>query len=224
MNNKKYDNFIRSMRIRIMVDAIMGRAKRAGIPQRYMRINKDKFLPILSPSYYGDKQKAVAEYVYSKPESLMKKPFVLIDGGTNEERKKAGFAILFRMISCDKEGKYYNASQILHQLQNMSPTYGVTREEFATTIKSHDVIFISDFHPSLIPSYAESGIYIDEILEHRSTYGNPTIISFSLPLSNKKSSVDTSLTDIGQYGYHLVHLSNADKHKDKNIFRIRVGQ
>ena len=227
MNDKKSP--IYQTRIIHLARAALRRAADAGIPPAYMRIGQDGFAKLLSKTYYAKYKtsvESIAARVFDRPESLLKIPFILVDGGTREERKKAGFAILFRLISCDKSGHYTDCTELIHKLQNMDTIHEMTRDERADAIKRQDIVFVGDFRPSPVRPYSEGCVYLDEILEHRLNYRKPTIISFYAPLSAMKDDCREGVNDSGLYGIYMEQFANEisnSTYETTTTLRIHVG-
>ena len=110
MNSKdmtKEEMYRRSM-LRAHIKAYIQRGIKAGIPERYLRIGKDEFRTYLSDIYHVHNKDHITSFIYDKPLELSKIPYIVIDGGDVEGRKKAAFAIMFRLITCDNFAKYYD--------------------------------------------------------------------------------------------------------------------
>ena len=221
-NLKDYQKkMVHNRRIIAQAKAIMTRAKGAGIPDRFMRINQKDFESILDPSYHKDISK-MSEYIYHHPMHFIKRGFIIIDGGDVLARKIAGFAVLFRIIACDKYGQHQPCAELVHQLQSIRSYDGPNRNDIADVLKDTDTIFISECLREHFRQNFETGSFFDEILGHRDDHQKPTIISFTRPLAGKNGNTDNVLTEIDQYGQYLCLISQTDQNKDKRFFRIRV--
>ena len=205
----------RRNKIKAQARAILQRSERAGIPDKHMRIQASEFKTFIAESVYNeDEIKQIVSLIYDTPNELLKRSFILIDGGTHIARRKAGFAILFRMIACDKFGKYESCRTVSHKFQVRQD---FNRQPFAEEMKGHEVLFLGECEAGLFSDKDDVGTFFDEILEHREDNNMPTIISFvdALgPLNIMKSRV---------YGNYLSGLTRNDKVlDDKRIFHIRV--
>ena len=205
----------RKNRIHAQARAILQRAQRAGIPEQYMRIKGEDFFTFLSKSSYKkDELDKIMHLTYEQPINLFKRSFLLIDGGTHQARRKAGFALLFRMIACDKFGRYESCRDIAHKLQVRND---FNRHPFAQSLKDDDVLFIGECDSALFSDKDDIGTFFDDILESREDSSFPTIISFVEPLGKlniMKSKV---------YGSYLSELTrNGDLLDDGRILHIKV--
>jgi len=229
MNTNKEYSLVDRARMRHLASAALRRATDARIPDDYMRIGMNEFSKLLCKPYYanqGVSADSIAKRIFETPESIFRKPFILIDGGTKEERKRAGFAILFRLITCDKSGHHSDCTELIHKLQNMNMVHGITREERADALKSKDVIFVSDFRPAPVRSYSEGCLYLDEILEHRLNYRKPSIISFYTPLTAMRTIISAGVNDGGLFGIHIEEFVDQTKqnvYENETSLRIHVG-
>ena len=211
-------------RTQLQAYAILKRAEKAGIPEKYLRIQEDEFCKFLSPDYYKGKDIAnkLSAVIYRKANSLLKKSFVLIDGGELQDRKRAGFALLFRMIACDLERtSYEDCNKLTHHLYSSKTLGPDGRQNFADYLKGLDALFISECHEGLFNPHFEAGSFFDEILGYREDYDKPTIISFSQPLVSADMVGAGSKSDM-DYGQYLTRLSKSDIKPMKNVLRIKV--
>lgn len=221
-------------RRRALAMAFLQRAKKAGIPNHFLRINKDSFRGLLSEEYHQDTLDSICDFIYDTPLKLSKIPFIVIDGGGIEDRKKAGFAILFRLITIDRFGKYYDCSNIAHKLSTWNDVNGIGRNELVEDLKRYDVLFISEFQERLGNPHCQTGTFFDEFLNDRSDKENPTIITFTSPI-NSQNAIKTM--DCGQYLaglsmrlYPSSYLTetgaliqgDVKNNPSKNILRLRV--
>jgi hypothetical protein len=215
----------RSM-IRAHIKAYIQRGIRAGIPKRYLRIGKEEFKTFLSETYHNDKEK-IASFIYDTPLELSKVPYIVIDGGNIEVRKKAAWAIMFRLITCDNFAKYYDCRDLVHKLNAFDPRdvrSGEGRNGIAEYLKKVNVFHLSEFRSSVFSEHCEAGAFLDEIIDSRVNELNPTIITFQEPLSPNKAIKNVTC---GQYINELSHKEYCDeKNKSLNpsrdLLRIRV--
>jgi len=176
--NASYDR-----RVITLALAILKRAKSAGIPERYLRIDKDTFSSYLSPLHYDAKHKSeLCDFIYDRANDFSSIPNVLIDGGNILSRKMAGFALLFRTIACDKVGLYKECVDLQHKFQTIKSTEDQNRNDLAEELKYYDVLFLAEFHPSYFAVHFDSGSFFDEILSYRFDNNKQTIISFQDPI------------------------------------------
>lgn len=208
----KHDIWLERRR-RALVLAFIKRAQEAGIPKRYMRINKDEFSELLSEEYHKDNGIDICNFIYDTPKKLADIPFIVIDGGGMEDRKRAGFAILFRLISIDKMGKYYDSNDIAHKLSTWNDVNGMDRNELVEELKSHHVLFVSEFQEKQGNPHCQTGSFFDEFMNDRSDKCNPTIISFTNPI-NKGNIIKTM--DCGQYLAGLSMREHPTSYLDEN--------
>jgi hypothetical protein len=201
--------------------AILGRAKTAGIPKKYTRIGPDRFAEILCEKFHGDTKK-FTHSLYNNADQLFKKQFIIIDGGDLYSRKEAGFALLFRMIACDKIGKYVDCSQLASEFQSIRFEKGANRNDIVSELQKEEVLFINEVNKRKFNVHFDSGIFFDQLLEKRDDYNRPTILTFSSPLESSGGfSEGNAITD-DRCGAYLALLSHADLKKSTNVFRIRV--
>ena len=214
--------------IRMQARAYLQRAKTAGIPNKYMRIKKDIFVQLLCNDFHINPIN-VANFVYDQPESLLTVPVITIDGGTIESRKKAGFALLFRLIACDKFGIYKDVNDLSHKLQSIKSSGNISRNELSDLMKKYDVLFLSEFSQASFNPHFEAGSFFDEFLSARIDTEKPTIISFSEPIKQEESVLDSSIADV-HCGRYLLSYSikeypnphNASVNPSNDLLRIRV--
>lgn len=173
----------RRRRVITMVKAFLQRGINAGIPKRFLRIKRDQFADMLCGNFH-DNPASFADQIYGDSQMLFKKPYILIDGGGMEDRKLAGFALLFRMITCNKEGLYQDCSDMVHRFQASMKT-AFNKSEYAESLKSHDVLFIGEFrnNPKLFSPHLDTGSFFDEVLGRRYDLLRPTIISLGAPIN-----------------------------------------
>lgn len=160
--------------------AIIKRGREAGIPDRYLRINEEEFSDLLVEKFHK-KPKEWARLAYTEAQKrLFKRPFIIIDGGDIESRKKAAFAILFRMIACDRRGLYKGCQELIHKFQTIyKESDGMHRNQLSEDLKIYDILLIAEFGRSMFSAHFESGSFFDEVLGFRSDHMKPTILTFS---------------------------------------------
>ena len=197
--------------------AFIRRAKEAQIPEKFMRVKESDFRKIVFDDYYGGKEKAsqFVESIFKSPGPLRKMPFITIDGGSEINRRKAGFAILFRLITTDMFGFSENCDSIYHKLQTISSPDGFNRNDITDSLKSYDALFISEFQSSVFRPHWDGGDFFDEFLRYRSDNLKPTIISFFDSISRKPSITDR------RCGEYLATLSIKEQPTEE-IVRVRV--
>lgn len=215
------EEIIEKRRARQVASAILERAKAANIPDRYSRINKESFRQLLYPEFKPINE--VANYVYDKPLELLKKDFALIDGGSEESRLKAGFAILFRLIACDKNGTYRDCGELWHKFQNISFAKGFSRNEIAEELKEYDVLFIGEFDRKSFNPHFESSSFFDEVLSDRINNARITIVSLVHPIEDNTKTKEQQAAEgelVSSCGKYLTRLSTVKA--ASNIYRVRV--
>ena len=198
--------------------AFLRRCREANIPDQYWRINEKTFSSLLFPEYYGSKEKAkeFSKAIYHDPSNLFKIPFILIDGGDVMSRNKAGFALLFRLITCDKFGIYKGCKDLVHKFQSIKSTEAVLRNDAVDDLKGYDILFINEFDRGLFKPHFETGDFFDELLEHRCNREKPTIISFTNPVG----SIENNKND-KSCGIYMADLCVQEKPSEE-VLRIRV--
>ena len=203
-------------RARQLAVAILQRAREAGIPEQHLRIKENEFKALLSDNFHQDPSSA-ASFVYNEPEKIFSRSFVTIDGGSIDSRKRAGFALLFRLIACDKSGFHENCASLVHKFQSFKSTEGISRNDLAESLKEYDILFISEFRPQMFNPNMESGSFFDEVLGYRTDHNMLTIISFSDeikkddPMARKDKGAGEYLSSLGR-----------KEETDNTIYRIRV--
>jgi hypothetical protein len=208
-------------RVYAQARAIIQRGRNAGIPDKYLRIGKKDFTELLDPKYHGDIGK-FADAIYDTPKKMFKKSFIIIDGGDIYSRKKAGFAILFRMIACDKYGKYFDCAQLASEFQTIKFSGGENRNDLVRNVKQEGILFLNEFHKKKFSvNLGDSGGFFDQLLEYRDDYSKPTIITFSNPLQKGFENNGNALMD-DRCGQYLAMLSKSDMKKNDNVLRIKV--
>jgi len=197
--------------------AFLHRARMAKIPEQYLRINKNSFENLLCPKYHGGKEGTAkfADYIYNSPNEILKKDFVLIDGGSDNERQMAGFALLFRLILCDRWASSISCASLCRGVETVRPLDEMSREDRVNELKSFDVLFIGEFKRTLFKPGWQAGEILDEILLWRINNSNITIVSSVDPIikDNKIGNEDSSRK--------MADLSVVEKTTDK-VLRIKV--
>jgi len=200
--------------------AIIQRGRNAGIPERYIRIREEDFGSLLCPKFHRDPKK-FAEMVYKRPQCLFNNPFIVIDGGTPTNRKKAGYAILFRMIACDKNGLSEDCGQLASRFQTFVSD-GENRNELVSKVQQESVLLLREFRKGIFNIHLpDSANFFDQLLGFREDYLKPTIITFCDPLECGVVNSGNAIKD-NTCGSYLSLLSHADVLKSENIFRIRI--
>jgi len=180
MDNVTYDR-----RIIAQAYAILQRAKGAGIPEQYLRIDKNSFSSLLSPLHYDAKNKEkLCNFVYDNANIFSRVNNILIDGGNITSRKMAGFALLFRIMACDKTGLYKECVELQHKFQTIRSTEDISRNDLVDAIKEYDALFLGEFHPSLFTVHFDSGTFFDELFSYRVDNCKQSIISFQDPIDS----------------------------------------
>jgi len=226
------EEMAKKLRIRQQALAIIKRAKNADIPETEMRIKESEFRGLLDDSYYSSSNHLMGKMtkqeidkfsnnIYTIPETILKTPFILIDGGNMYTRKRAGFALLFRAIAWDKIGMHIGCPKATHSLHSIKTMGDLSRNEYADELKSYDILFLSECTRELFKPAFETGSFFDEILENREINGKTTIISWMNKIASQgvDSKERCSDTSAGQY---MMMFSEADSSLYKNIMRIRV--
>jgi len=216
-------------RARQLAYAILQRAKDAGIPKDFLRIDVSSFANILCPNYHNGKTgiKELANRIYNNQDNVLKSKYILIDGGGEIPvvRKKAGFAILFLMLAYDLRGSYIDCESLVHKFQTINSTNEINRNDLAEEYKSYDVLFISEFDRKHFSPHFESASFFDEVLDYRYDRSKPTIISFVNPIENKDSKPNLQNAAEGKLdrssGKYLSALSFGEN-SEQDALRIRV--
>lgn len=214
----------RRRKVRLQALAILRRAKDAGIPESEMRIDEAKLRPYLSPEFHNGEKgiNELCNYIFKQADKLFQNKFIVIDGGDMFSRRKAGFALLFRMIACDYGGKFYSCQDVAHKLQTISSTSEISRNDFADELKSFDVLFLEEFRRELLKTGFEIQWFLDEILSARDMANKPTIFTFSNPVAGNGLSEENALTSTAAYGQYMCILSQLDMKPIPQALRIRV--
>jgi hypothetical protein len=207
-------------RVYAQARAILQRGKDAGIPEKYLRIPKKEFQELLCSKYHSNAQGAATK-IYDNADILFKKSFIVIDGGDLNSRKKAGFALLFRMIACDKRGLYQPCSKLAGLFETIKFGAGENRNEVVQRIKNEPILFLNEFHPSQFNPHFDAGNFFDQLLEYRDDYSKPTILTFTNPLQKGFLNNGNAIRDT-RCGAYLAMLSQADEQKNDNVFRIKL--
>jgi hypothetical protein len=223
-----HEELARKRKIRLQALAILRRCKDAGIPDGEMRIGIDLLKPILDEEFHnGKKGMAVNDlltHIYKKADDLFKHNFIIIDGGNLYTRRRAGFALLFRMIACDRNGKFYSCQDVAHKLQTINSTAEMNRNDLADELKIYEILFLEEFRKEQLKVGFEIQWFFDEILTAREMAGKPTIFSFSNPVAGHALSEDNALSSINTYGQYMCMLSQLDMKPIPNTLRIKVKE
>lgn len=207
-----------------LAGAILKRAKDAGIPEQFLRINESEFSSLLCPDYHKNPVE-FSSGLYKNAIGLFKKSFIQIDGGTIEGRKRAGHALLFRMMACDKSGKYETFKTVAHSFSSVKDIYDMNRNELVVTLSNPDVLFLSEFDTKDINVFYETGSFLDELFEQRENKNKTTIISFSKPLDSRATPINSSnAVTTDNFGQYMVMLSKSDISQKSSVLRIRVKE
>lgn len=226
-NQDSLDEYKKKMahnrRVVLQAKASIQRAKDAGIPNKYMRIPPKVFMSLLDPHYHKS-PKETTEFIYKKPLELLKKEFIVIDGGSLIERQKAAYAIMFRLIACNKRGICVQNSQVSHQLQTLKSLGNLSRNDVTEEMRSTDILFLSEIISKDFANGFDTGRFYDEFLGYRDDHVKPTILSFyrSLVSSVAKEDADTSVADVERFGQYISLAAQSDQRKDNRFFRVRV--
>lgn len=230
---KKVEDFYneRSAKIRAL-SALQG-ANSAGIPQRYQRIGKDDFKGLLSPNYHNDSEvDKISALVFDSTPQLMELPYILIDGGNIESRNRAAFAILFRVLVYEYTALYKGAKELVHRFNSFADIEGMSRTDYATSLKDYDMLFLGEFHRVHFNPNQEGGSFFDEVLESRYNLKRPTVITFAesmkSPIQDLRCGAYMANICIKEYAdYRYINEKRdigGDKiiNPTKNVLRIRV--
>ena len=169
-----------------MARIFMDRASEAGIPDAYQRINKETFRSYLFSDYHkGDSADRITDLIYDTPEALFKIPFILIDGGDPIGRKKAGYAILFRLILFDKIARSIFCKDLASRLETYTSDRDDTlvRIDLVADLALYDAVFVEEFYPSIFNINRDGGGLMDSLIDERVRRTRPTIISFAGAIS-----------------------------------------
>ena len=211
--------------------AFLKRSRLARIPEEHLRINSDDFSKLLNKTYVIDNQKdyvkiigeydskdlkSFAKVVYDQSESLLKLPYIVIDGGNDLARRRAAFALMFRFIINDKWAYYSECIPLAHEFEFIDTSHGAfTRNDWVASLKRPDVLYLGEFDPKLFNEHFWVGSFFDDILVDRMMSHKLTIVSFVKPLSENNKIKDKDC------GKTLADLSVRYKPSSK-AFRIQV--
>lgn len=218
MKDRTRERFIRARAL-----AFLNRGRTAGIPDRYLRINKEMFTAMLFEDYHGDSMKNVVSLIYDSPNDLFKIPYIIIDGGDSLARRRAGFALLFRLIACDKFGLYKEAVDLAHKFRTPLAIDSKGRNDLIEDLKVQDILFISEIYPKLFPVNFDTGTFFDEVLVARENTLRPTILSFFDAVGDSsKFTVDCGkcIHELSQKLHPVA--SNKSINPSNDVLRIRV--
>jgi len=218
---KHKEKIARQRRTFALAKAIIRRGRNAGIPEQFIRIKQEEFEQLLCTSYHKDTTE-FANLVYKSPEVLFQRPYIVIDGGDAYSRKKAGYAILFRMIACDSHGLSERCGELASKFQSLSFKDEENRNQLVKRIKKEPVLLLHEFRiKSFSLHLTDSGLFFDQLLSFRDDYRKPTIITFATPLSNGVINTESAIKD-DRCGAYLAMISHADVKKSDKVFRIRL--
>ena len=164
----------------------MKRAADAGIPEIYQRINKETFRNFLFPAYHtGDAVDKITDLIYDTPDKLCKIPFIMIDGGDSLARKKAGYAILFRLILFNKIAHAIFGKDLVSRLETFNASNDATlvRVDLVEEMAGFDILFVEEFYHTIFNENRDGGIYMDSLIDTRLRNTRTTVISFSDAIS-----------------------------------------
>lgn len=212
-----------------LAKAFIQRANDAGIPEEFQKIGPEEFTETLFPPYYEQRFKTknkhleLVNFIYKKPLELFNKNFILIDGGDllSVNRKKSGFAILYRMITCNSFGAFIQGRRIVHQLNSFNYE-DESRNSFIENLANKDILFIGelnfqDFKPNL-----DAGSYLDDLLERRSGKNKTTIVSFTHTISGDREEIGDNRCGLIMHELMKSDSKSPDWHKKQKILRIRI--
>jgi hypothetical protein len=216
MNTETLEEYQKRMsyenRVRTQAIAILQRAERAKIPKKFLRINQEEFKNLLCAEFHKNPEE-VAKKIYENAKSLFQFDYLVIDGGSFRTRREAGFALLFRLIACDKIGYYTSFNDLSHELED-----ALGRQEISRDIKKYDVLYLGEFQQEFATTQFlgfDAGGFFDSILESREDRSRPTIISFVNPVSSQNT-IKTN-----EFGHYIAELSKQFRTNDR-VLRIRV--
>ena len=208
--------------VRARALAFLKRGRSAGIPDRHLRINKESFVDMLFEEYHRGKLEETASFIYDSPMKLLEIPYIVIDGGDPYIRRRAGFALLFRLITCDRFGLYREAVDLAHKFRTPMALESEGRNDLIEQLKSLDVLFIAELQPRLFPVNFDTGTFFDEILVSRENNIKPTILSFVDPVGDSSKFT----VDCGDCLHRMSRCLYADADKvtnpSRDLLRIRV--
>jgi len=238
--DKRLQKIAKDRYARQMACAYYQRADVAGIPKQYQGINSSEFKKFLSEDYHSDIDK-ITDFVYKDVVNLVKTPYILVDGGDAKSRRRASFAILFRLITCNNFALYKRCNEIEQNLSAFTSIADRSRKDWSDHYKKYDAFFIDEFKYDLFKAHQTSGDFFDDILEYRADNFKPTIIAFRTPLSeanilyethcgdcirrlSQKEYPDSYIKGQHQKGDKLTRIFNGkDKENPYNgILRVRV--
>ena len=212
--------------------AFYKRGKKANIPTKHLRINSDEFSKMLDVTYikenaeeykelFGEDYKAsnqveFASYIYKNADKLLDMDYIVIDGGNAEARRRTGFALLFRLILCDKWATYKECTELAHIFGSIEKgPDAIHRNAVARQLKAYDIVFFAEFYKKLMSVHFNEGSFFDEVLIARKSAKMPSIISFA------ENIMDENKIKNKDYGVTFADLSWQLK-PGKNNLRIKV--
>lgn len=213
-------------RVQNLAEATIKRAILAGIPPEYQKITESEFRELLFDPFFNERKlsaEKIAKAIFQKTEMMFSKMFILIDGGDaiGLKRSKAGYAILFKLITKDFTGKHIQGKSLIHSFND----FAQDRISLINEYKNVDALFISEISLQDFRVGSDAGSYFDELLEYRFSHGLPTILSWSRPIS----ALEKSEINDERAGRFLLQLYHADAKKNEELIfkdlksiRIRV--
>jgi len=212
--------------------AYLRRGRAAQIPPEHMRVNREQFAELLDPDYikqnskgYKDvfgadysanDPKSFSEYLYDNADKLLDTNYILIDGGNADARRRAGCALLFRLIVCDKWGLYKECSKLSHIFQTVN-IQGTDphRNDLSNELIKYGVVFIGEFYTQLMNVHFDTGTFFDEVFVARRYAHRPTIISYAEPI------IEDNKIKHKDFGVTFADFSTQIK-PSKKVLRIKV--
>lgn len=213
--NKTLDEKLILARKVQMAKAMLQRADEAGIPKEYRSIGPDKLKTILCNRYHKDIE-GLVQKIYTEPNFLISKKVIAIDGGNLLQRKRAGFALLFRIITFDNVALYKDFNETTETLKQFN---SVESAEIMNSMKKADHLFIGELRTHVLQAPPKSiAMLWDSIFEKRYDTEKTTIVSFSSPLPSSSHNIICDDT----CGNFFPFIYNNDVNKELNVFRLRV--
>jgi len=233
MTNQSLEEYKKDMlmkrQVRDMALSILQKAKAAGIPEKHMRIPKSEFVKLLSPRFHGKNSDSL--FANSSPrfdidsfdnvDYYISHPFILIDGGNEESRKLAGYALMFRLIAFYLTGYCQNCQEMVENLKQAFNEFGgfTNRIDYVAYLKKSESLFISEFKKKLFSPHFDTGNFFDNIFSSRADQNFPTIISFRNPIASTSDAREIKEDFCGEYFYRFAE-SGVKSYQD--ILRIRL--
>jgi hypothetical protein len=182
----------------------------------YIKENAKEYKKLLGDDFSASNSAQMASYLYDNADKLLDLDYIIIDGGNAEARRRAGYALLFRFILCDKWGIYKECSEIHHAFQSINTDDGdLHRNTVARRLKKYDVLFLAEFYKKLMSVHFETGSFFDEVFVARRSSLKVTILSFSENITEDNKIMNKD------YGVTFADLSRRLK-PGKRTLRIKV--